>query len=183
MYPDLYLMRHGQTEWNAAGKIQGRLDSPLTPKGITQAKRLAELVAKVQANRFSSPQGRAMQTAKIVFGDNEFVTDDRLCEIDVGDFSGEMIENLRLRKPEFFAGSRFDWYDRTPNGEHFAELSARTKIFLDSLTGPALVVMHGVALRMLRIHALDWPLSRFGELTIEQGAVHVIKKSQHEVWR
>lgn len=183
MYPDLYLMRHGQTEWNAMGKMQGRLDSSLTEKGIAQAERQAELVAEVQAQRFSSPQGRALQTARIVFRGKDFTGDDRLCEIDIGDFTGLMIEDLRLRYPEIFIGSRLDWHNHTPGGENFAQLAARAKSFLDSLTGPALITTHGIALRMLRILALGWPVSRFEELTVEQGAVHVVKKFQHEVWR
>lgn len=183
MYPDLYLMRHGQTVWNAQGRMQGRLDSPLTALGVEQAKRQAELVAEITAHRVSSPQGRAQQTAEIVFGNKDFTTDERLCEIDVGEFTGEMIENLRLRQPEFFTGTRIDWYNRTPNGENFAMLSARAKDFLDNLTGPTLIVTHRITLRMLRILALGWSISRLEELTVEQGAVHVIKKSEHEVWR
>lgn len=182
MYPDLYLMRHGQTEWNAEGRMQGRLDSPLTSMGITQSKRQAELIAKVEGNCFASTLGRAIQAARIVFGDKEFTTDDRLVEIDIGEFSGHKIEELLRDRPEFFTGSRLDWYDRAPGGEHFSGLAVRAHSFLDDLTGPAIIVTHGMFLRMLRITALGWPVSRIEELSVEQGSVHVIRNGKHEIW-
>lgn len=183
MYPDLYIMRHGQTEWNLVGRMQGRLDSPLTQLGISQATRQSELISELTATRFSSPQGRAIQTAEIVFAERGFTTDSRLCEIDTGEFTGRMIEELRQNRPEFFEGSPLDWYDRTPGGENFAQLSARCQSFLNDLTGPALIVTHGITLRMLRVLALGLPHSRLEELPVEQGAVHVVRKAVHEVWR
>lgn len=181
--PDIYLMRHGQTEWNVRGMMQGRLDSPLTPLGIAQAERQRELVADVDAERISSPQGRARQTARIVFDGQNFTSDTRLCEIDVGEFTGRMIEELRLHRPEYFTGSRLDWYNRTPGGEDFHKLLERCQGFLYSLTRPTLIVTHGITLRMLRILALGWPLSRLEELTVEQGAVHIVRKGEYQVWR
>ncbi|MDP0926040.1 histidine phosphatase family protein [Paracoccus onubensis] len=183
MFPDLYLMRHGQTEWNLAGRLQGLRDSPLTARGLAQAGRQARLIAGIGAARYSSPQGRAVRTAEIVFGDMPFTTDDRLREIDVGEFTGHSLEDLQRQRPELFTGAPIDWYDRTPGGEHLEQLSARCRSFLAGLPGPALIVTHGITLRMLRIHALGWPLSRIGELTVEQGAVHVIRNAAQEVWR
>lgn len=183
MYPDLYLMRHGQTEWNAAGRMQGRLDSPLTALGLAQAERQRDLAAGIAAARFASPQGRALATARIVFGPAPFATDPRLVEIDIGDFTGEAYLPLRARLPQVFAGGRLDWYDRAPGGEGFAGLSARCRAFLDGLDGPALVVTHGITLRMLRIMALGWPLSRLDEMSVEQGAIHVVAGGRHELLR
>lgn len=183
MYPDLYLMRHGQTEWNLAGKMQGRLDSPLTELGIAQARRQAQLVTHITAERYSSPQGRAVRTAEIAFGKLVFKTDSRLCEIDTGEFTGHSIRELQQSYPEAFKGKSIDWYDRTPQGENFAQLSARCQSFMDDLTGPALVVTHGITLRMLCALALGMPLARLAEFSVEQGAVHVVRKAAHEVWR
>lgn len=183
MYPDLYLMRHGQTEWNLAGRMQGRLDSPLTELGTAQAGQQARLISRITAERYSSPQGRAARTAEIAFGELAFKTDPRLCEIDTGDFTGHSIEELRQSYPEAFTGGSLDWYDRAPQGETFAQLSVRCQSFLDDLTGPALIVTHGITLRMLRVLALGIPLARLEELPVEQGAVHVVRKAAHEVWR
>lgn len=181
--PDIYLMRHGQTEWNVKGMMQGLLDSPLTPLGRAQAARQRELVADVTAARISSPQGRARQTARIVFEGQGFASDSRLCEIDVGAFTGRMIEEIRLHQPEYFTGSRLDWYNRSPGGENFHQLSERCRDFLHGLAGPTLIVTHGITLRMLRILALGWPVSRLEELTVEQGAVHIVRKGEYQVWR
>ena len=65
--PDLYLMRHGQTVWNAEGRLQGRMDSPLTALGRAQARRQAQLVQGISATRYASTAGRAVETARIVY--------------------------------------------------------------------------------------------------------------------
>ena len=70
--PDLYLMRHGQTVWNAEGRLQGRMDSPLTALGRAQARRQAQLVRGIDAARYASNAGRAVETAGIVYGGQDF---------------------------------------------------------------------------------------------------------------
>lgn len=183
MYPDLYLLRHGQTEWNLIGRMQGRQDSPLTHLGISQSKRQATLIQGITGDRFVSPQGRAVQAAQIIFGNDDFTPDVRLREIDIGEFTGRMIEELFRDRPDFFTGSRLDWYNRAPNGEHFDGLAKRARSFLDDLKGPAVIVTHGMCLRMLRLTALGWPLSRIEELAVELGTVHVVRNGKYEVWR
>ena len=184
MQHDLYLMRHGQTVWNAQGRMQGWLDSPLTELGRRQAEWQAALVADVTgAARYASPLGRAQQTAAIVFGGAEVISDDRLREIDVGDFSGHCYPDLVAAHPHLFGGGRLAWYDRAPGGEGLAALRARAEAFLADLTGPALIVTHGITLRMLRLVALGRPDTLLEDMSVEQGAVHVIRAGQHSVWR
>ena len=68
-YPALYILRHGQTVWNASGRMQGRADSPLTALGVSQAGEQGEILANEGLEGFSawcSPLGRAQQTAQIV---------------------------------------------------------------------------------------------------------------------
>ena len=181
MFPDLYLIRHGQSEWNAAGRMQGRLDSPLTALGRAQAAALAPLLAGLVAARVASPQGRAIETARILFGD-DFTTDERLCEIDVGDFSGRTRAEIEITHPGIFETSWLDWYDRCPNGEGYARLSARCAEFLAAMTGPTIAVTHGITLRMLRLHAMGLDLPAFTDLPVAQGGIHVISGGRHEVW-
>ncbi|WP_299839756.1 histidine phosphatase family protein [uncultured Paracoccus sp.] len=183
MYPDLYLMRHGQTVWNAEGRMQGKLDSPLTDLGIAQAKAQARLVAGVEAARFASPQGRAQQTARIVFAGQPFQTDARLAEIDIGTFSGRRYPDLAAEHPALFELDGFGWYDHAPGGEGFSGLMTRARSFLDSLTGPSLIITHGITLRMLRLIAMGWDMTRFEELAQHQGAVQVVRAGCHEIWR
>ena len=95
MVPDLWVMRHGETEWNVAGRLQGRSDSALTARGRAQAARQARLVAAIRGKRVSSPQGRACDSARIVFAGQAFATDPRLAEICIGDWTGRSAAALR----------------------------------------------------------------------------------------
>ena len=185
-YPDLYLMRHGQTVWNAQERMQGRQDSPLTELGRTQARRQAALVRDIVAKtgeipRYASSLGRAQQTAQIVFEGVPFRSDERLVEIDVGAFTGARMRDLLKSHPHLFGGARLDWYNRVPDGEHFSGLEARVQSFLDELTGPALIVTHGITLRMFRVLAMGWPVSRIAEMPVRQGALHLVSRGVHSV--
>ncbi|MDP5307748.1 histidine phosphatase family protein [Paracoccus spongiarum] len=181
--PDLYLMRHGETVWNAEGRLQGLMDSPLTERGRQQASRQAVLVAAVAAHRYSSPLGRAVQTAGIVFAGAACHQDARLAEIDIGRFAGQRLFELRDRFPDLFQGDPLAWYDHAPGGEGFTGLARRARSFLDGLRGPSLIVTHGITLRMLRLLALGLPLEALSDLPVVQGAVHVVRAGRHEVWR
>ncbi|WP_233253288.1 histidine phosphatase family protein [Paracoccus binzhouensis] len=182
-WPDLYLMRHGQTEWNAQGRMQGRLDSPLTPLGLAQARRQGWLVRDLRGvARYASTAGRAQQTARIVFAGQDFTSDARLHEIDIGDFTGRLWDELRAERPEIFAGGGLDWYDLAPGGEHFAGLEARVRSFLQELDRPALIVTHGITLRMLRLVAMGLPRERLAEMPVTQGALHLVSRGRHRVF-
>ena len=181
--PDLYLMRHGQTEWNAQGRLQGRQDSPLTPLGVAQARRQAWILRDLAAlSRHASPAGRAQQTARIVFAGADFASDARLHEIDIGSFTGLTGPALRAAHPALFTHGPLHWYDHAPGGEHFAGLQARVRAFLRDLDGPALIVTHGVTLRMLRLEAMGLPLDRLAEMPVLQGAVHRVSRGRHEMF-
>ncbi|MFC3568583.1 histidine phosphatase family protein [Paracoccus sp. TOH] len=182
-WPDLYLMRHGQTEWNVQGRMQGRLDSLLTPLGVMQARRQGWLVRDLRGlTRHASTAGRAQQTARIVFAGQDFVSDERLHEIDIGDFTGRLWHELRAERPELFAGGGLDWYDRAPQGEHFAGLEARVRSFLQDLTAPALIVTHGITLRMIRLVAMGLPRERLAEMPVAQGALHLVSRGRHRMF-
>ncbi|SFA39464.1 probable phosphoglycerate mutase [Paracoccus halophilus] len=159
--------------------MQGRSDSPLTPLGRQQARRQAQLARGIDAARFASPAGRAVETARIVFGDQDFRQDARLHEIDIGDFTGRFRSDLRAERPDLFRQGGLGWYDHAPGGEGFAGLEARVRDFLNDLEGPALIVTHGITLRMLRLIAMDLPLSRLEEMPVAQGAVHRVGRGSH----
>lgn len=151
-HPELYILRHGETEWNAENRMQGALNSPLTPKGEMDAARQAEILTQRDLTGFAficSPQGRAVQTAGIALARiaNHISTDDRLREIGVGDWSGRLRDELPMpegRDP-FIAQ-----YEVAPNGEGFVRLEARCRAFLGELAGPAVLVTHGITSRMIR---------------------------------
>lgn len=149
--PELYILRHGETTWNAENRMQGELNSPLTEKGQRQAAYQGEILRGRDLTGFrflSSPQGRAFQTAGIALATlaDKIHTDERLREIGVGDWSGMLRDEL----PTPDSGDLIDQYEIAPNGEGFSRLSARCKDFIADLSGPTVIVTHGITSRMLR---------------------------------
>src|SRR5437763_3202677 len=109
----ILLVRHGETEWNLERRIQGRLDSPLTERGVAQAHAIGRLVANfpdaLSVRIVASPLGRARRTAEIicehVVPELELVIDDRLREISVGAWDGLTYHDVALRSPGIFDGA------------------------------------------------------------------------------
>lgn len=130
MKTTIYLMRHGQTEWNVERRMQGRADSPLTALGVEAAEQLAPDVPPVSAV-YASPSGRTMQTAKILFGDQEIIRADRLFEINLGDWEGRLQADLDIDDPE-----RHSNFWKAPHlfqkegAETFSDVAARASEFL-----------------------------------------------------
>lgn len=184
--PQLYVMRHGQTEWNLAGRVQGRQDSPLTPAGIAQAKAMGERLAKIAGGpplRFSSPQGRAQATAQWVFNGVSFDTDPDLCEICVGDWAGRTLAELSATHPQAFESRELGWYDHAPGGEGLAGLQTRVRNFLSALPRLAqgratAIVTHGITLRMIRAEILGISIFDEAETFFEQDAIHHVRKDE-----
>ncbi|WP_240637907.1 histidine phosphatase family protein [Paracoccus aestuarii] len=176
--PPLWLIRHGQTEWNLQGRLQGRGDSPLTAMGRAQARGLGPLARGLPGIRLTSPAGRARDTARLIFG-TDIPADPRLAEICVGGFAGLCEDDLRARHPAVFAGGPLDWYDRCPGGEGFAALELRCRDLLAGLDGPAVLVTHGITLRMIRALAMGHGVTQGGPVI--QGAVHHISHEREAV--
>ncbi len=175
--PDLLILRHGETEWNRAGRLQGALDSELTSLGQAQAAQQGDILRSLGAGGwpcFCSPQGRAFRTAVIARGGSEhgIETDPRLREIGLGDWTGRIRAEVANEFPALFAESPLGWYDHVPGGEGLAALAARLAEFASGLTGPAVIVTHGITSRMLRCLAQGLPTSAFGEVGGGQGVVY-----------
>ena len=183
-FPDLYILRHGQTEWNAEHRIQGGMDSPLTAKGRQQAAQQQRLLCAEDLHgyrAFVSPQGRAQATADIALAglDLQRHADPRLAEIGVGDFEGLRRDELVSDRPvDESEESALDLYERAPGGEGFQALHARCLAFLDELQGPSLLVTHGITSRMLRVIALDLDIADIGRVGGGQGVVYHISNGQ-----
>lgn len=158
----VYLVRHGETEWNVQGRPQGQLDSPLTPTGIAQARRHAVTLRREAVDAiFTSPLGRARTTADIIadeLGLGVVVIDD-LAEVDHGHFAGLSNEDIELRYPGALARRAADKYRwRFPGGESYADAEVRAGRALAVVRGyaarrPALVA-HAMIGRMLQRHLL-----------------------------
>jgi len=161
---ELYIARHGQTEYNVLGRIQGSgLDSLLTPVGVEQAKTLGKTIEGIEFDTiYSSPLKRAMDTTRIVFNDenlfeNRALTDSRLVEIGMGEAEGLVWEDARKGLiPDPFDP---EYYLPPPGGEELPDMIARIDSFLQELaTKPyqrVFVLTHGYALRVVHACSID----------------------------
>lgn len=158
----VYLARHGQTEWNAQGRQQGQLDSPLTPMGIAQARGHAAALRGEDVDIvFTSPLGRARSTAGIIadeLGLRVIVIDD-LAEVHHGRFAGLSTQDIARRYPEELARRASDKYHWSfPDGESYADADVRAGLALKAISRyhakrPVLVA-HEMISRMLQRHLL-----------------------------
>ena len=162
---EVLLVRHGETDDNAADRFQGRIDTPLNERGREQSRALGEtLAAEGLRALYASPLARARETAAIVGATLglEPVLDPRLMEADAGTWSGMLSADIIAADAEAF----LDWRARRPGfrfpgGESVEEQNARVAAALiDVAAGPlpALVVTHGGAIRA--VEGIDLPGGR-----------------------
>ena len=165
--------------------MQGGLDSPLTERGVTQARSMGEILGRegvLDLPAFTSPQPRAARTAEIALGPGRACRDVRLREIGVGRFEGRLLSELRVEHPALFAeGAPLDWYFDAPGGEGFEGLRARVSAFLVDLRGPSVVVCHGITARVLRGLVLGLDREAMLGLPGGQGVVWRLSDGRHEV--
>jgi probable phosphoglycerate mutase len=188
-YPKIWLLRHGETEWNAERRVQGQLESRLSERGIGHAWRQAELMAPILTAEdppcFVSPLGRAQQTAEIALGGRDFVTDPRLAEVHAGDFQGQRLAELTEADPTYFERNTtpLDIFCEAPGGEGYGPFYARTLAFLETLSRPSVVVAHGLLGQVMRgiVCGLDRPA--LAQLENGQGCVHVLEGGVETVLR
>lgn len=146
----LILVRHGESEWNAAGRVQGQADPGLSDAGQAQVLRLAPLVrALAPTVVVSSDLGRAADTARAVI-DTPATPDPRWRECAMGDWTGRAVEELYADPLGRFAAWR-DGHADPPGGERWSDMCDRVadaaRELLASGTARALVVTHGGAIR------------------------------------
>lgn len=160
----IFLARHGQSEGNRYGIMQGSLDIPLSEEGRAQARALGRRLAKTPIDRIiSSDLGRALETAKIVASFQglgcELVVDPRLRELDAGDFEGRRFEEIKAMDPKEAA----HLYERPafyapPQGESVQALRARIEAFLAELLeaprASSLLISHGLWIQVF-LHLLS----------------------------
>ncbi len=185
-HPKIWLLRHGQTEWNAQKRIQGQLESQLTALGIEQAHRQAALMGDILAldpDCFCSPLGRAQQTAKIALNGTSFKTDNRLAEAYAGIWQGLTLDEVCAKWPELFHANphNLDLFCVAPESEGFEAFRERIADFLGDLTGPSIIVAHGLLGQVIRGLTCGLERSEMGALPNQQGCVYLLENGSEQV--
>ena len=160
----LILVRHGESEWNRAGRIQGQVNSPLTDLGINQAKAIGDYLSGILINQeleiYTSPLDSALQTAEIIaqgidYPSKKIIIEERLNDFNLGEISGtfgwdKVAEifpeqaQLKLQDPMRFHPS---------GGESGKEFQARLRSLLEDLMDDGtlkLMVSHGIVNKFIR---------------------------------
>ena len=187
-----YFLRHGETAWNAEGRLCGRTDIALSPAGRQQARALARgLKALSFEALYTSPLDRALETARLIGRDLGLapVPDERLVELNYGDWEGKTIAEIQRTDPATYRA----WVANPaavapPKGETGEELVRRVAPFLDQIVsgrtrGNVVVVCHKTVCRLVVCHILGLPLSEYRRrLAMDNAALNIIQAREHG-WR
>jgi broad specificity phosphatase PhoE len=186
--PILYYVRHGETDFNAEQRLQGRLDTVVNARGRLQAKDSGELLRDLFARDncnagdftyVSSPLQRARETMEILrptlgLPPQPYQTDHRLLEISYGAWEGLTLPEIEARMPGMLAERERDKWDfAPPGGESYRELTARIGEWYASLTRDTVVAAHGGGARALMALFNVLPKEEATHAQIAQGVVYV----------
>ena len=184
----IYYIRHGETSWNAEGRLQGTLDIPLNERGRKQAAHAGQVLADLFARDgrdkhdlayVASPLGRARTTMDFVrevlgLTAGDYALDDRLREIGYGEWEGSTLAEMQAKDPELYARRLTQkWTMSSPGGETYAEVQVRMQDWYNSVKSDTVAVAHGGTCRALMVAlGFETALSA-ADLYIEQGTVYV----------
>ena len=173
----LYLARHGETEWSLSGRHTGKTDLPLTPRGEANARELKGRLRGVTFDAvYSSPMQRAMRTAELAGFSNPSLTD-LLREADYGGYEG--LTTAQIRE------TRGDWdlyRDGCPDGESPAQLYARAQSFIDLATrsgdGRVIAFSHGHILRAIAVAWIHADVTVAAGLQLDEATLNILRDGE-----
>ncbi|MFK7867869.1 MAG: histidine phosphatase family protein [Roseobacter sp.] len=170
----LALLRHGHTEWNRAGRIQGRTDIPIDAEARAQLSDLRLPVDWQDAQVVSSPLSRARQTAELVSGRPPRV-EPALMEMNWGDWEGAKGAALHADPHSGFRDIEdWGWDYCPPGGERPGDLRDRLVPWAKSLTEPTVAVTHIGVMRVLLAHATGWGFDGPAPFAVKRNRLYVI---------
>lgn len=188
--PTVFYLRHGETDWNVAGRLQGRRDIPLNARGRGQATYCGGILRDLFARDgrdpsslefVSSPLLRATETmalAREAMGlpRDGYRTDDQLAELAFGDWEGMTIAQLHYSDPQRIAAREHDkWRFVPPQGESYEMVAARMRGWYERLTGDVVAAAHGGTCRgLMAILGIAKPAAA-PLVDIAQGVVYVFE--------
>jgi probable phosphoglycerate mutase len=189
-YPPIYILRHGQTEWNLQRRCQGQLNSDLTALGRTQAADQGVLLNGVfekhpTAQVICSPQGRARETARIALARFDVCPrfDPRVAEVGAGVWMGLPHDEIATKWPALFNDDLtiFEASLNAVEGEGYDCLTARCSDFLTSITGPTVIITHGITSMVLRGLICGLSYGEIKELPFAQGCIFALIKGKETI--
>jgi broad specificity phosphatase PhoE len=170
---ELWLARHGETEWSLSGQHTGITDIPLTENGREQAKLVGERLAGRQfAAVLTSPMTRARETARLAGYGDQAEIDDRLMEWNYGEYEGRTTADIRKEVPGWTV-----WTHPTPGGESAAEVGARADAVIErvrSINGNVIIFSHGHFLRVLGTRWIGLPPEDGARFALSTGTFSVL---------
>ncbi|MDB5569843.1 MAG: phosphoglycerate mutase [Hyphomicrobiales bacterium] len=191
----LVFIRHGETDWNVEGRLQGQQDIPLNARGRHQAAQAGKTTLKLLGREalesgaykfICSPLGRARETMEIAraamgLPPGGYAIDRLVEELTFGEWEGLVWPEVKARAPEAANWREGDkWNFTPPGGESYAMLAARLTPWLESLTGDSIVVSHGGVARALMAMLGGLPQQRAALADIWQGRVIVFANDRYD---
>lgn len=178
----LYLIRHGETDWNAEGRLQGGRDVPLNDVGRVQAEEVAQKLREIEPRAedlayLCSPMSRARETMEIMrramgLAPGAYRTDERLRELTFGQWEGSTWRQVRAADPDRArARERNKWSYVPPEGESYQMLMERVMPVFLAVDRPSVVVSHGGVMRAALAGFGHEPPREAESLDIWQGKV------------
>lgn len=189
----IYLVRHGETEWNRIQRFQGRINLPLNQEGRKQAKALALALRNIPLKAiYSSPLIRALETSYFIkdFHPLTPIFEEKgLMEMDLGEFDGMKVQDWAEQYPDL----RNAWNEnpatfKMPGGESLKEVQTRAKETLEGITSnysddtTILLSSHNFVNLSILCDILKIPLNRFRELRQENAAFNIINKKEDQYY-
>ncbi|HHG3185369.1 TPA: histidine phosphatase family protein [Vibrio parahaemolyticus] len=180
----IFVLRHGETEFNADKKLQGHCNSSLTSKGSDQARRVGTTLKQYVENRpfrvYSSTLGRALQTSQIVCEELNYSYENlnkepRLKEFSLGEWEQRTIPSLEQEIPNLLAQN--DWYLQAPNCETYESVRERLSSWLSDVAHDEdiVVVSHGLTGIVLRGLLLGMDYTQVWQQDLPQDAFFIVE--------
>lgn len=189
--PTIYFIRHGETDWNLEGRLQGQKDIPLNDLGRVQAeeagRRLQSICPHYEDLAYvASPMARTRETMELLrkaigLHPESYKLDERLVELTFGSWEGMTWKEVRKAEPQLAALRERDKWNYVPpgGGESYAMLTDRIRPILDDLTRDTVIVAHGGVARAFLSLCCGVSSRQAASMDIWQGRVLVIEGRSH----
>ncbi len=175
----LLLVRHGKTEWNLQKRLQGRRDIELSDMGCSELKELCIPAEFSQYHWLTSPLKRAIETAQLL-GCSSPEVDDRLIEMDFGDWEGFQIKELRAKYGQaMILNEAKGVHMCPPGGESPYDVQQRVCTLLQELNRPTIAVTHKGVIRAMKSLAYNWDMTDKSPVTFQWDKAHLFMVDQN----